>query len=184
MTEKNIDGEQHSAEAPVQNILPIHLQIEKYFKGLWSACMVGLMSGPGILYLVLTAGGVGWISYFLPTINGSEKSPETLGVYVIGLVISLFAEAMFEWKKGKADSLSETVMVCAVIFGLSAFLLSTKASVVDSHGSMQKDWHANAQLWLCFVLFLTILLWLALNPIQTKFKNPAIQQPASASSLG
>lgn len=172
MAEQPPLNKRENAEASPDNSLPALERIKQHAILMWRTCLQGLFSGSGLLYLALTVGGVGWATYFVPTINDSEISPETLGIYVTGLIVTLFAEALFTWKKGKEDSVAITVMVASLILGVVAMHFSTKGMIISAAGVAEKTWKPSAQLVLFVVLLFAILFWLALNAVDPKLDTP------------
>lgn len=59
----------------------------------------GAIADSGLFYIFFTAVGVGLASYLIPITNGSEISPETLGIYVIGFLVSAGLDALMELMK-------------------------------------------------------------------------------------
>jgi vacuolar-type H+-ATPase subunit I/STV1 len=174
------DAEPPQAEdSQASAVVPgVRERVWNHVRVMWATCIQGLFSGPGMLYMALVVVTCGWATYYLPTINGTHTSPETLGVYVISLLVTLFAEALFTWKKGVEDRVALTIMVLSVVLGIVAMFLSSK--VTSAQGV--RDWLPFAQGALIAVLVFTLVLWLALNAVDPKLPNPVTtKRPSTAS---
>lgn len=141
----------------------------------------GIRSSAGFLYISLTLIGLAWASWGIPSLNYSETSPETLGIYVIGFLISVMLDAMVTWKKKGSENPYEQAI--AVIFMVTSLLLVILASVfslktfhleiVPTKVSEWKgEWKTGATAILAFSLCCAISMSLVLTGIDPKL--PAI----------
>jgi hypothetical protein len=133
----------------------------------------GVRSETGLIYIVFTIIGVAWASYAIPAINRSELSPETLGIYVIGFVISVILDAMILWKKGSENkyevAISITFMIASIIFLPVASYLSLKSFKADS--GEPGTWRAGAEPLLVALFVCTIFMSLVLTGLNPEEPN-------------
>jgi hypothetical protein len=148
---------------------------------LYSKFRSGVRAVPSFLYLACTLLGVGWASYAIPAINKSEISAETLGIYVIGVVISVTLDALLILiaQKGDIDGNSNGRAIAA-LFWVLGIVLTVWASFLSispgdalaptvgipaaslTHIEAHKKWHWGAEFFLCFILFVSIAMSLIL----------------------
>lgn len=117
----------------------------------------GVRSPDALVYVLLTLIGVGWATYAIPAINSSHISPETLGVYVIGFLVTLCLDATFTWKKKNGENKYEQAIaalcMCAalvLIIFVSYFSVVSSPSEPPSKDAIWKT-GAYVVIWLCFI---------------------------------
>lgn len=102
-------------------------ELKIFFEELWSKFRSGVRSPEGVVYIAVTLIGVAWASWGIPSINNSETSPETLGIYVIGFLIAVALDsAMIAWKHKNSSSSYEIAIL--TIIGLTSFVMIFLAS--------------------------------------------------------
>lgn len=125
-----------------------------------------------LLYLFFTLMGVGIASWGIPVANGSEISPETLGIYVIGFLIAVGLDALYVLispKAGSGNNSLERVIaglftMFAALLTIWAWYLSTTITLPESRavtGSVHetvKQWRFAANYWLSLTLGIGILM--------------------------
>ena len=161
--------------------------IRLYFKTLWSILKAAPTTDGTLLYLAIIVVGCGAVTWLIPEANESERSPETLGVFVIGILITVFAEAMFLWKKGNSKThnyVSQTAMGATFLLAFFAYYLSVKhvkhvqegKNVEGPSAAPIKDWVNYSVPTLWAILILAILLWAMISAADPRFKNVSTEQ--------
>lgn len=119
--------------------------------------------------------GVAAPTWIVPTWNGSETTPETLGLYVVGIALSVFADALIKWKRGDNDQVTETILVVSFILGFFVLYNSVKGSTRNDEGMPVRDWRPFAELCLYICLFFYTAMWAMLIAVDPPFRNPAVE---------
>ncbi|MDY0977716.1 hypothetical protein SOM61_22395 [Massilia sp. CFBP9012] len=181
------------------NYTPIFSKEElgTFIYDLHSKLRAGLRSVTGVLYLVLTLVGVAWASYAIPAINGSDTSAETLGIYVIGVLIAVTLDSFVYLvnQGGSSESNSNGRVIAGICFGIGFLLIvwasflsiavqpeavpntaslkdTAMASAAGVTGTVtavtdQKRWRWGAHAFLILILLIAILMSLILTGIDT-----------------
>lgn len=157
--------------------------IKVYFRHLWATLAQAPFTHGTWLYLAIVLVGVAGATWFIPTFNGNETSPETLGIYVLGILIAIFADALLIWKKSSDDVIAETVLFLSFLLSFAVAYFSAKADVVDLDGNHTRHWRPCAELVLYSVLALAVIMWAMLIVVEPPFNNQATQKPPSAANL-
>lgn len=130
----------------------------------------GVRSLTGVIYIAFTFVGIGLASFIIPSYNESEISPETLGIYVIGFLITVMLDAVLAWKKSGVDNENEQAI--AGIFMMFSFLLlictsllSVKSFHLDTNKTRVGAWKGYAPFFLTVVFIVTIAMSLVLAGI-------------------
>lgn len=130
----------------------------------------GVRSKTGALYTVLTLIGIGWASWAIPSLNESETSPETFGIYVIGFLITVMLDAIITWKKSGVGNESEEaiagffIAVSLVLIIVTSYL-SLKSFHIEPNKMRVGVWKSYSTPLLFFVLVVTIIISLILTGI-------------------
>jgi len=132
------------------------------------------------LYFVLVFVGVGWATFVISFYNKSDVTPETLGTFSLGILIAVFADAMFAWKKGLNDRVAQAVMVLSLLLTIWASYLSVK-NYTDVDGKAVWKFGAESLLWL--VLLLAVWLWGMMLVVDPRLSIPALQGNPAINSL-
>ena len=117
----------------------------------------GVRSADTILYVFITLVGVGWATYAIPAINSSHISPETLGVYVIGFLVTLGLDATFTWRKKNEENKYELAIaaLCMCIALLLIIVVSYFSVVASPSQTPLKEavWKPGSYvvIWICFI---------------------------------
>lgn len=149
-------------------------ELRRFFEELWTKFRYGVRSPEGMLYTTITLIGVGWASWTIPAINNSELSPETLGIYVIGFLLSVTLDAaMIAWKYKGSNTNYETAIL--VVVGLGTFILIIASSYfaikplnVDLKPPQREDWRWGATPSLLLILMCAIIASLIVSGMDTK----------------
>lgn len=141
---------------------------------IWERAVDGSRSSSGKVYFSLTVFGALWVALGVPTLNESSVGVDAIGGFILGLVITLFADAMFAWKKGKSDSIAEYVMLISVVAGSLTVLATIKRFV-------SPGFFAYVLIFCSGSLFL--IGWFALYAVDPKLPNPSINNPATPEGL-
>lgn len=117
----------------------------------------GVRSPDALLYVMLTPMGIGWASFAIPAINRTHFSPETLGIYVIGFLVTLLLDALLIWKKsGPENGYEWAIAVLSIIAAVALIMVvsyfSVSAGYPNSPGA-DSVWRDGAYpvLWLSFL---------------------------------
>lgn len=90
----------------------------------------GVRSPAGFLYVSFTLIGVAWASWGIPWLNRAETSPETLGIYVIGFLITVLLDALITWKKkGNDNPYEQAIAAIFLVISLLLVIFSSYLSV-------------------------------------------------------
>jgi hypothetical protein len=168
-------------------------ELEFFWYELKSKFRSGMRGIPSILYLFFTLLGVGLASWLIPSMNGSEISAETLGIYVIGFLVSVWLDALLILisQKGDGDKnhyereIAAMFLVFSVVLTLWAWYLSlhapaeivsaVPAAIVpgSAHGTMtpiaeHKKWRWGAEYFLGFILLGSLAMSLILAGIDSE----------------
>jgi hypothetical protein len=146
--------------------IPIFSNDERktFFLELSSKFRSGIRSPEGFIYICITFFGVGWASWQIPVWNGSHISPETLGIYVIGFVITVGADSLMIYKKSGEDSPYETAI--GALFMILSGLLFVVASVLS--WKRGESWPNGATPGLALILIISIWMTLVLTGFDSK----------------
>lgn len=134
-----------------------HDEVELFIFELQTKFREGVRSPDALLYVVITLVGVGLATWAIPAYNRAHTSPETLGIYVIGFLVTVFLDAMFTWKrKGAENKYEQAIAVLCMCLALLLIVLASYFSVkTTSPQTPEVDliWKACAYpvLWLCFL---------------------------------
>lgn len=145
----------------------------------------GVRSRSGLLYSVFVFVGVGWASFAIPAWNGSETTPETLGIYVIGILITVIADGLIILIKGSDENrLEQAIAVAVTIVSIISLVLasvfSTKSSHVEDSARMLEDWRCLANQALVVLLVLATTMSLVLTGFDPKLPpNRALDTPTT-----
>lgn len=140
---------------------------------LGSKFRAGVRSPTGILYSCFVFVGVGWASFAIPVWNGSNITPETLGIYVVGILVTVMADGLMVWKKGSDENRYEQaiavlVTTLSLVSLVLASLFSTKSSHVEDSRLVLDDWRYLANPVLIFLLILATTMSLVLTGFDSK----------------
>lgn len=143
----------------------------------------GVRSSTGFIYISFTLVGIGWASWFIPTYNESEISPETFGIYVIGFLITVMLDAIMVWKKSgvgneNEQAISGIFMVMSFLLLIGTSWLSVKSFHLDINKARVGEWKNYASPLLSVVLVFTIAMSLVLTGIDSNFlKVGSVDRP-------
>jgi len=156
-----------------------------FFTGCGSKFRAGMRSPSGMLYIGLVLGGVAWASFAIPNLNAGETTPETLGIYVIGILVTVIADAlMILIKGGDQNPLEQGIAVAVVIIALGALMLASLFSLRSSHfensTKILHGWRCLADQVLFLLLAISIALTLLITGFDSKLPNSVIDRPVSA----
>lgn len=154
-----------------------------YFKHLWATMIDAPFAGGTWLYLVIVLVGVAVATWLIPFVNSSETSAETLGIYVIGILVAVFADSLFLWKKSKDDLIAETMISLSFILCFVVGFLSIKEQFQTADGVIGKRWRAYSECFLYLILAISILMWAMINVVEPRLVNPATDKLAAYSNL-
>lgn len=150
-----------------------------FFDEMWAKFRNGLRSS-GFLYVAVTAIGVGWASFGIPSINNSEISPETLGIYVIGFLISVMLDSFIvAWRNRTSISTTESnilgvLSVGALLLTCWASYLAIKNIDVALDPPQRDGWKYGATPLLIIILTLAICMSLIVSGMDSAvLKIPA-----------
>ena len=143
-------------------------EVKAFFDEFGSKLRAGVRSPTGLVYSVFVLGGVGWASFAIPVWNGSVITPETLGIYVVGILVTVMADGLMIWRKGSDENRYEqaiavSVIVLSVILLFLASLFSTKSSHVEDSKRVLEDWRCLANPALITLLILATTMSLVLT---------------------
>lgn len=146
-----------------EELVLFRLELQSKFWG-------GVRSKTGALYIVLTLIGVGWASWVIPSLNESETSPETFGIYVIGFLITVMLDAIITWKKSGVGNESEEAIagffiVVSWLLIIATSFLSLKSFHIAPNKMRVGEWKSYSTPLLFVVLIITITISLALTGI-------------------
>lgn len=133
-----------------------------------SKLRAGVRSPTGILYSCLVLAGVGCASFAIPVWNEAAITPETLGIYVVGILVTVMADGLMIWKKGgdenpKEQAIAVLVIIVSLFSLILATLFSTKSSSIVDTKRVIGDWHTAANYVLGLLLILSIAMTLVLT---------------------
>lgn len=133
----------------------------------------GIRTPVNILYIFMTLIGVGWASWAIPVFNKSSITPETIGIYVIGFLISVGLDALLVWKKtgddnGYEQAISVLIIIASFVLIIIASILSLKSFSAESTIESEGSWKFGAYVFLPFILILAILMSLVLTGFDTR----------------
>lgn len=148
-------------------------EISLFFFELKSKFRGGVRSPAGPLYISLMLMGVAWASWGIPSINETETSPETFGIYVIGFLVTVMLDAIVTWKKNGNDNpyeqtIAMVFMVVSVLFIICASFLSVKTFHIELDKTRVGEWKSFATPVLFIVFICTIAMSLVLTGIDPK----------------
>lgn len=148
-------------------------EISLFFFELKSKFRSGLRSPAGFLYISLTLIGVAWASWGIPSINNSETSPETFGIYVIGFLVTVMLDAIITWKKKGNDNPYEQAIaglfiVFSMLLAIGASALSLKSIHIEPDKTRVEAWKYGATPFLFIILICAITMSLVLTGIDPK----------------
>lgn len=134
-----------------------------------SKFVAGIRSSFGVFYIFVVGAGVALASFYIPAWNGSHISPETLGIYVIGILIAVMADSFILMMKSYRDkkNVEFAIAVLFTLFSLIliflATLLSTKDSFLDDSKHVLTDWWSWSNEVLGFLLVISVVMSLILT---------------------
>ena len=133
----------------------------------------GVRSPAGALYIALMLIGVAWASWGIPSLNESETTPETFGIYVIGFLVTVMLDAIVTWKKKGNDNPYEQAIavifiVVSLLLVIGASSLSLKTFHMDPDKTRVGEWKNFATPSLFFVFICAIAMSLVLTGIDPK----------------
>ncbi len=158
-------------------------EMKAFCQELKSKLVAGIRAPFGVLYLFIVLGGVALASFKIPEWNGTELSPETLGIYVIGILVAVLADSiMMMFKSYRDDKLMEVAV--AVVITLTSLLLiylatifSMKSSHLEDSKHILGDWRPHAKSMLALLLFAAVLMSLILTGYDSKIDISALDRP-------
>lgn len=108
-------------------------EIASFVLDLHSKFRAGMRNISSIFYTIFTLVGVAWASFAIPSINKSEINPETIGIYVIGVLITVTLDAILYFidKRDGASSPNNERNIAGLACCLS-FLLIIAASILST----------------------------------------------------
>jgi L-asparagine transporter-like permease len=132
----------------------------------------GVRSPVSILYISLMLTGVAWATWFIPSVNKSETSPETLGVYVIGFLVTVGLDALVSWKKNGEEkkyeqAISAVFIVISVVLIICASILSMKTPN-EPNSTELASWKPWASQLLFLIFCVAVFMSLSLSGIDPK----------------
>jgi hypothetical protein len=117
----------------------------------------GMRSPAGVIYIAITLLGVGWASWTIPYLNDSETSPETLGIYVIGFLITVMLDSIIAWKKsGVGGKYEEAIAGIFMVISLFLIMLSSLFAIKSFHVTPEKVRVGEWRSWSTSILFLAL----------------------------
>jgi hypothetical protein len=134
-------------------------EIDSFLFELRSKFRSGIRSVTGIFYILMTLVGVGWASWEIPILNNNETSPETLGIYVIGFLVTVGLDALLTWKRTGDDNRYEQAIATAFMALSAIFLIVASILSIKTHGS----WRCSAEPLLGIILIIAIGMSLVLT---------------------
>jgi hypothetical protein len=158
-------------------------RVKSYFKHVWATFIEVPFTAGAWFYFVIVGLGVAAATWTIPSINGSETHAETLGIYVIGILVSVFADALFLWKKSKDDVIAESIAIVSCFLVVGAAYLSVKEDFYIAGGTPSKRWRHYAEFWLYLILMLSILMWAMINVVEPRLTVAATHEPAGYNNL-
>ena len=147
-----------------------------YFRHLGETLVAAPVTPGTWLYLAIVLVGVAAATGVITAINASETSPETLGVYVIGILIAVFADALFLWKKSKDDVIAETIIIVSFVLSFVVGFLSVKEQFHAPDGAIGKRWRPYGEVILYLILLIAILMWAMINVVEPRLSVAATQE--------
>ena len=154
-------------------------EIVEFCDHVWGKFRGGVRTPIGLIYGFATLVGVGWATWGIPAINGSHISPETLGIYVIGFLITVLLDAGVTLAKKLREEedfgydTAATVMcfILSIALVIWASYLSIRADHVplpSPSPPIEPKWKFAAYPLLAFILSLAVLMWFVLSGIDPK----------------
>lgn len=156
-----------------------------FFSGCVAKFRAGMHSASGILYSVLVLVGVAWASFAIPNLNAGETTPETLGIYVIGILVTVFADALMIYARGGdqnrlEQAIAVAVMSIALILLVIASFFSVKSSHFENSIKVLNGWRCMSNPVLFLLLAISIALSLLLTGFDPELPNGALDTPIDA----
>lgn len=138
-----------------------------------SKLRAGIRTPINILYIFMTLIGVGWASWAIPVMNKSSITPETIGIYVIGFLITVGLDALLVFKRtGDENRIGQTISVLIMIFSVILIMISSILSLKSYPESSSPDadgvWRCSAYFLLPIFLAFAILMSLVLTGFDTE----------------
>lgn len=166
-------------------------ELQYFWYELRSKFRSGMRGIPSVLYLFFTLIGVGLASWLIPKMNGSEISAETLGIYVIGFLVSVWLDALLILiaQKGGADNnryereIATLFLVVSVLLTLWAWFLSLHVDTPVAAGGggthqagepsasgqvSEHHWRWGAEIFLGLILIASLIMSLILAGIDSE----------------
>jgi hypothetical protein len=132
------------------------------------------------IYFVFIVVGVAWATIGIAALNNTQATPETIGTFTLGLLVPVFVDAMFAWKNGRNDPVTEAIMALSFLLVIPTSYFSVKKSSEDG----EDIWKWGAEWVLIFILAFSILLWGMMYVVEPRLRNPSTQVAPSVSQLG
>ncbi|VTU38504.1 hypothetical protein [Variovorax sp. PBL-E5] len=143
-----------------------HEEVKLFFYELSAKFRDGVRSPDAFLYVVFTLVGVGWATLAIPKINSSHTSPETVGVYVIGILVTVLLDGMLTWKsKGGDNKYGHAIAVLCMCVSLLLIVVVSYFSANKSPPTApggEPIWKACSYPVLCASFVLSVLMALVL----------------------
>jgi len=142
------------------------IELKSKFRG-------GVRSPVGVVYIVFMVISMGWASFGIPFSNESEISPESLGIYVIGFLVTVLLDATVIWKRTGNDNPTEQTiagifMMVSVILISWASYLSIKSFHVEPNKTRVGTWKNFAMPSLFIIFIVSILMSLVLTGLDSQ----------------
>ena len=145
----------------------------------------GLHSASAVLYSFLVLAGVAWASFAIPNWNAGETTPETLGIYVIGILITVFADALMILIQGGDHNRIEraiavVVAMCAFTVLVIASFFSIRPTQMENSVRVMGEWRPFSDAVLFLLLAIAVAMSLVLTGFDAKLPpNGALDKPVA-----
>jgi len=128
----------------------------------------GVRTPINILYIFMTLIGVGWATWAIPVLNKASITPETIGIYIIGFLITVWLDALLILKKTADDNkVEQTISVLIMIFStlliIASSILSLKSFPENSNLESEGSWKCYAYYIFPIILIVAILMSVVLT---------------------
>jgi CDP-diglyceride synthetase len=159
------------------------VRLKIYFSRLGSALSEAPFSAGTWIYSAIVFVGIAAASWFIPFINSADTSAETLGIYVIGILIAVFADSLFLWKNSTHDDIAETIIVTSFLLCLLVGYFSVKVPFINSEGETVKRFRSYSEFFIFLILIISILMWAMINAVDPRLNIAATNNSAEYSQL-